>query len=106
MFVGYHLFDWYLSRRQDPGVYPVFGFDDLQEITETDLAISAFYQEANRSGTISLTFNVAAVARLLPGVSGADLLTDAALRVIFRNVHLYVRRRSDGAIQWVKLYRD
>jgi hypothetical protein len=44
------------------------------------------------------------IAALLPGVSGAGLVSAASLAIIFRNVALYVQRRSDKAYQWIALY--
>jgi hypothetical protein len=82
-------FDWYLSQRTDD--------HDVQALTLTPFA-------ANKSGSVVVGLNAINVAKLLPGVTGAGLVTPASLALLFKHVALYVQRRSDKAYQWVALY--
>lgn len=85
---GVHEYDWWLSQRTSTAaVQPLL-------ITHAD---------PTKSGTVSININAGPIGVLLPGLSGAGLLTDAALATIFRNVHLYVSRRSDRAYQWIRM---
>lgn len=74
-------YDWYVSQRTDD--------PDGQALSVEDFAL----QSSGR-----LVLNLTAL--------GADTYptidTDAIIN-IFRNVYVYVRRRSDGAIQWASL---
>lgn len=89
--LGVHEYDWYLSQR-------------------TDVAASQYltieHDVPAKSGRVRINTVGANVARLLPGLSGAQLLTTDAQSAIFRNVHLYVHRRSDDAIQWIRLVAE
>ena len=85
---GVHEYDWWLSMRTSTAaVQPLL-------ITHAD---------PTKSGTVSININTVPIGVLLPGLSGAGLLTDAALAVIFRNCALYVSRRSDRAYQWIRM---
>lgn len=84
-------FDWYLSQRTD--------ITANQYFTVTQLT-------ATKSGSIRISVNELNVLKLLPTAteftvnnSHPELLTP-----LLKNVHLYVQRRSDNAIQWIKLY--
>lgn len=85
---GVHEYDWYLSQRSDlvGGQY-----------------LSIVHPDPLKSGSVSLALELGNVARLLPGLTGPDLLADAALALIFKSVALYVSRRSDRAYQWIPL---
>ena len=85
---GVHEYDWWLSMRTaTAAVQPLL-------ITHAD---------PTKSGTVSININAGPIGVLLPGLSGAGLLTDAALAALLRNVHLYVSRRSDRAYQWIRM---
>lgn len=88
---GTHEYDWFLSQR-------------------TDVAASQYleiiHSDPLKSGTVRIDIVDANVALLLPGLTGADLLTDASQAIIFANCHLYVSRRSDKAYQWIRLVSE
>ncbi len=85
---GGFAYDWYLSQRTDDHhVQP----------------LSIAQAGTTRSGTITIDLVAPNVAKLLPGVAGAGLVTPAALALLFKHVGLYVQRRSDKAYQWVSL---
>ncbi len=100
---GTHEYDWYLSCRRDLGRYMPAGSTTLVDWQSQALVLSS--GSTYKSGRVDLSLNMTAVAKLLPGLSGSALLTPAAFATLFRNVHLYVRRRADLAIQWVSLYQ-
>jgi hypothetical protein len=88
-------YDWYVSQRTDTAAnqYLTVGRDDTPS------------SSISRSGSITLDYDPTNVARLLPDHSGASF-TSSELPLLLRHVHVYVRRRSDGAFQWTKLYED
>jgi hypothetical protein len=86
--LGVHEFDWYLSQRTDV-------------VANQYLTIE--HDVPAKSGRVRLNIVNANVAKLLPGLSGAGLLTASSLSTIFRDVHLYVSRRSDRAYQWIRM---
>lgn len=81
-----HEYDWYLSQRSDVvgGQYFAISMPD-----------------PSKSGSVSIALQAGNVAKLLPGLSGADLLTTSSLALLFKSVALYVSRRSDKAYQWI-----
>lgn len=84
-----HRYRWYLSQRTDDPA--------LQYLTLSQ-------PDPLKSGIVAVGLNLTNVAKLLPGRSGADLLTPDALTLILANVALYVQRISDGAYTWCQLY--
>lgn len=87
---GVDEYDWYVSQRSD-------------ETSGQFWAVSAAPGDAgSRSGTIKLDATAVATTEY-PAMT---LVTPAALSSCFRNVHVYCRRRSDGAIQWLDTYRE
>lgn len=89
---GVDEYDWYVSQRTDveASQYLTVGRNDLPGST-------------SRSGSIVIGVDATNRARLLPDHVGASY-TDAELTLLLKHVHVYVRRRSDGAYQWTKLY--
>ena len=85
---GVHEYDWWLSAK-------------VEALASQPVVMT--HANPAKSGTVSIALNSGNVALLLPGVSGAGLLTASALGLIFRNVHLYVSRRSDRAYQWIRM---
>lgn len=100
---GAHDYDWFVSQRREEGRYPTLG--SLSLTTWAAQALTVSMPDRTKSGTISITTS-AAVAVLLPGLSGSGLLTTGAFTTLFRHVHVYCRRRSDGAVQWARMYVD
>lgn len=86
---GGFAYDWYLSQRTDD--------HDVQALTITQVA-------SDKSGSVAIGLDLINVAELLPGVTGAGLVTAASLALICKHTALYVQRRSDKAYQWVALY--
>ncbi len=82
-------FDWYLSQRTDVAA------DQYLTITQFD---------PTKSGSILVGITEVNVLKLLPDVDGITIAYPASLTALLKNVHLYVQRRSDQAIQWIKLY--
>jgi len=80
---GVDEFDWFVSMRTDV-------------IANQYFAVGAV---ANKSGSITLTAVLANTETLLPGVT--DYRGDDALRLLFRDVAIYVQRRSDKSYQWI-----
>lgn len=87
-------FDWWLSQRTD-------------DPTKQYLLITQ--AAANKSGTVSITFAPTGsppfrVSQLLPEVTDPIEFLEAGNRkLIYKNCHLYVQRRSDKAYQWMTL---
>lgn len=86
--LGVHEYSWYLSQRTD---------------TVASQCLTIEHDVPAKSGRVRINIVGANVARILPGLSGADLLTASSLALIFKHVHLYVHRRSDNAYQWIRL---
>lgn len=86
--LGVHEYDWYLSQRTD---------------VAASQCMTIAHGNPAKSGTVTITLIEAMVDRLLPGRTDEELLEDDSLAVIFRNVHLYVSRRSDRAYQWIRM---
>jgi len=101
---GTHEYDWYLSQRRDEGRYPALGTTALT--TWAGQLFDVTMPTAAKSGTIAIDIDTTAAGRLLPGLTGSALLTADAFVTLWRHCHLYVRRRSDGAYQWARLYLD
>ena len=76
---------------------------DMQFTTSVNVGGQSRTYRKTATATDPVNINAGPIGVLLPGLSGAGLLTDAALAVIFRNVHLYVSRRSDRAYQWIRM---
>lgn len=80
-------FDWYLSQRTDDPAAQSLG------IVQLDLATNT------RSGTVQLY--PTPLAQHLYGVSFTSPIPSADIAaLLFKDVWLYVRRRSDGRIMW------
>jgi len=88
--LGTDEYDWYLSQRTDD----VF----RQWFTLTQKA-----SNGSQSFSSTVTLEHTALATAETGVTSSSITVDAFIRLL-RHLHLYVRRRSDGAIQWVHLY--
>jgi hypothetical protein len=101
---GVHEYDWYVSQRRDVGRYPALGATALVEHAAQALLVTM--NDPSSSSVIAIRPNAAALAVLLPGLAGAELLTASAFATLFRHCHLYARRRSDGAVQWARMYQD
>jgi hypothetical protein len=86
---GGFAYDWYVSQRTDD--------QDVQALTVAQ-------SSGTTSGTIVISLATTNVAKLLPGVSGAGLVTSASLALLLKHVAVYVQRRSDKAYQWIYLY--
>jgi hypothetical protein len=86
--VGTDAFDWYMSARSD--------LDDHR--------ILQLNYVAGYSGSASCTYDEDLIGRLFPGVPilGSNFVSQDALTKLFRHVTIYVQRRSDKAIQWLK----
>jgi hypothetical protein len=82
-------FDWYLSQRTDD-----LAKQWLLLEQKPSVGTSSF------SGTVVVTPSALAISEF--GLSGANL-TLQQLIYLFRFAHLYVKRRSDGIIQWFDL---
>lgn len=86
-------YDWYVSHTtQDPAAR----YLDVAQVYEADGVTP-------RSGSIAITVSAVAIAEF--GVTDTDAIAEATIQNIFRGVHVYVQRRSDGAIQLVDLQR-
>ncbi len=83
----------------------VAGVDDYDFFVSqrTDVIANQYFTvavyAANRSGSIKLSCVTANTALLLPGLT--DYRGDEALKLLFRDVAIYVQRRSDKAYQWL-----
>lgn len=87
---GTHEYDWYLSQRTD-------------DAAKQYLSIGAYSlpDGQTRSGTVVISDTTVARSELsLVGTMSAD-----QVQQLFRFCDVYVRRRSDGAIQWVNCLR-
>lgn len=84
-------FDWYLSQRTD-------------EQARQYLEIENFPADGGESFSGFVRIRNAALADTF--APNAPSITPQVLKRLFRYAHLYVRRRSDGAIQWVDLHRE
>lgn len=82
-------YDWYLSQRVGDHV--------AQPFTIVPASTASFPAVNTWSGSVTLSLTNAAAAIL-----GGTL--DAQMDVAWKNCHLYVRRRSNGAIQWFDLH--
>jgi hypothetical protein len=78
-------FSWYFSQRTD-------------NTAAQYLAIT--HGDATKTGTVTVALTAKCVADLGLG-SATDSLTEDQLVRILNNVHLYVKRHSDDAIQWL-----
>jgi len=85
---GVHEYDWWASARTSTLAAQPFAMT---------------HQDPTKSGTVSIALNAGNIAALLPGVTGAGLLTADALATIFRDCAIYVSRRSDRAYQWIRM---
>lgn len=91
---GIHEYDWYLSQRSDQAARQYFAVAHL----------FSFIGDAV-SGSIVLSLTDLAVAELAISLPTSPLNTDRLIQTC-KNVHVYVKRRSDGAIQWVDLLKQ
>lgn len=88
---GVDEYNWYLSRR-------------TEDTTKQFISIAQKAPDSDTySGTVIITPTALAIS-FLASVDGPKN-TPPVIRRCFKNMHLYVRRLSDGAIQWVDLYR-
>lgn len=91
--------DWYISQRTDPRRFNTPPGNQYLSVSRSDLGAT------RRSGMIVIDQVPANVAQLLPDHVGGSFTT-AELTLLLRHVHVYVRRRSDGAYQWARLFKD
>jgi hypothetical protein len=87
---GVDEYDWYLSQRSD---------DPAKQWLSC--ATAHFFSSDTYSGTVLVATTALANAELGLGLT----LTVEQQIEVFRFCHLYCRRRSDGAIQWVDLLK-
>ncbi len=91
---GVDEYDWYVSQRTD---------DMSTQYLNVTRAVES--PSNTRSGSILINLNSNAVTKF--GLVDAFTISTDAQRVgIFRDVWVYVRRRSDGAIQLVNLLNE
>lgn len=76
---------WYLSQRTD---------DTAAQY------MSIVHSTAGTSGTVTIALTAKCVADLALASATASLTEDQLVRIL-NDVHLYVKRRSDDAIQWL-----
>lgn len=88
---GVDEYNWYLSRRTEDVA------SHFINIAQKPPGASSY------SGTVIITPTALAISFLASVVGPKN--TPPVIRRCFKNMHLYVRRLSDGAIQWVDLYR-
>jgi hypothetical protein len=86
---GVDEYDWYLSQRTDTAASQFFTLTQ-----KADIGGDSF------SGTV--LFEYAPIATQVYGVTGNTITVEAFFRLL-THVHLYCRRKSDGAIQWTAL---
>jgi hypothetical protein len=86
---GVDEYDWYLSQRTD-------------DPSRQYLSLTQRPDEAGQSYSGTVYLEHTALATSVYGVSSGDITVDAFIRML-ANVHLYCRRKSDGAIQWAPL---
>lgn len=104
--IGVHDYIWYVSMRRDPGFYPYIGSSVPVEFTAAEQIFSIVMPNPTaKSGLIDIHLNTSSAAELLQYLTGTDRTSDYALSYLLRNVHLYVKRVSDGAIQYCAIYR-
>jgi hypothetical protein len=84
-------YHWYLTQRTDDA-----SVQYLSIVQKPDSGGQSF------SGTVLIDHTATATAEL--GITGIP--TMAQLRGLFIHTELYCKRVSDGAIQWVDLYRE
>lgn len=87
-------YDWYLSdRTDDPG-------KRFLDIVQRPSSGGNSY-----SGSVDISLSALCLSEL--GINPATTpLTQSELAICFKFAHLYCRRVSDGAIQWVDLYLE
>lgn len=88
--MGTDEYDWWLSDRTEVSA------NRLLSLTQKAASGSSTY-----SGTVDVSLTALAVTAL--GISLPGTLTTQQLVHLFKYAHLYCRRRSDGAYQWVDL---
>ena len=86
---GVDEYDWYLSQRSDDAAAQY-----LTIAQRSNIGVNSY------SGTVIVASSTLAATHF-DLTSSAD---EPTLRALFKRSHLYVRRRSDGAIQWVDIY--
>jgi hypothetical protein len=84
-------YDWWLSDRTE---VPASRFLSLAQAPDT--GGNSF------SGSVNLSLTATCITELALALPGS--ITMQQLASMFKFAHLYVRRRSDGAIQWVDLH--
>ena len=99
-----HDFKWAVLMRAEPGKHPVLGSPVPQETFISQLIFQVTHANPLASGTIQIALNTGPAALLLPGLSGAALLTADAFQIMCKNVFVYVSRKSDHAFQVYRLY--
>lgn len=85
-------YDWYFSQRTDDPA------KQLLVATRKPFSGGDTY-----SGTIQVVHTALALTEL--GFTGVSDFTPQLVVHLFKNVHAYVRRKSDGAIQWLDVLR-
>ncbi len=101
---GVHDYAWFVSLRNEIGLYPVVGSSTPLEVTTAQQIFVVSQPEFLRSGHIQLSLNMTAVGQLLPGVVGASLLTPDSFELLCKNVMIYCTRYSDHSYQWGRLF--
>jgi hypothetical protein len=88
-------FDWYFSQRTDNS--------SLQYFTPTAIPLAGVQ---SFSGSLRLFTNPANILQGIGWDSSPSTLTPSIIVKLFKYLDVYVRRRSDGAIQWSNFLRE
>lgn len=91
---GVDEYDWWVSQRTiDPA--------------KMYLAVTQYVLNPALTYSGSISLRTTALARADIGIaSDVVALTTMQARRLYKNVHVYCRRRSDGAIQWADVYAE
>lgn len=101
---GVHDFVWYVSQRRDPGFYSQIGTTTLVEFIAAQQCLNVT-MPVPKSGFILIDINTSSVAEIIGSFVATDFVTDYALSTVLKNVQIYCKRVSDGAIQYFSIYR-
>lgn len=100
---GGDAYGWFLSQRGEPVRYPSTLFPTTITPTNQPQLLTCTQLDDTHSGTVVVGVNSTEVLKLFPSSGGVPPTDVTSLATIFRNVHLYVTRRSDLAFQWARL---
>lgn len=91
--LGVDEYDWWAALQGDPSTWTLGGY----------LTTNWTFTPEPPAGGSSYSGTVRMVVTGGLDFPGMTVLTPDAIGVLFRNVHVYCQRRSDGAIQWIDL---